>query len=55
MDRYTILEAVTGDSPNPWSSDDDDDDTLPISDAAFCICGFRMILSVNTDYFLKQR
>jgi hypothetical protein len=28
---------------------------LPVSDAAFCICGFLMILNVNRDYFLKQR
>jgi hypothetical protein len=28
--------------------------TLPVSDAAFCICKFHMILSINRDYFLKQ-
>jgi hypothetical protein len=28
--------------------------TLLITDAAFCICGFRMILSVNGGYFLQQ-
>jgi hypothetical protein len=27
---------------------------LTISSCAFCIHGFRMILSVNSDYFLKQ-
>jgi hypothetical protein len=28
--------------------------TLSVSDAAFCICGFRMILIVNRDYFLSD-
>jgi hypothetical protein len=28
---------------------------LRISNSAFCICVFRMILSVNRDYFLQQR
>jgi hypothetical protein len=28
---------------------------LIISNSAFCICGFGMVLSVNSDYFLKQR
>jgi hypothetical protein len=27
--------------------------TLPVSDAEFCICVFRIILSVNRNHFLK--
>jgi hypothetical protein len=26
---------------------------LIIFNAVFCICGFRMVLTVNSDYFLK--
>jgi hypothetical protein len=29
--------------------------TLTVSTTAFCIYGFRLILPVNSDYFLKQR
>jgi hypothetical protein len=28
---------------------------LVISNSAFCFCGFRVSLRINSDYFLKQR
>jgi hypothetical protein len=29
-------------------------DALTVCNSAFCIYGFRMVLTVNSDYFLKQ-
>jgi hypothetical protein len=29
--------------------------SITVSNSAFCIYGFRMILTVNSDHFLKQR
>jgi len=27
---------------------------LTISNSAFCVCGFRMVFRINSDYFFKQ-